>query len=154
MGIKDSKKSIKNGLAVGKGIKDEFKEFIAQGNVIDLAVGVVIGTAFAAITSSLVDDVIMPIVGILIGGFNFSELAITVGQAEVKYGSFIQAAVNFFIIAAVIFAFVKVINTLKSSVSKKTKEQVEDKAVKKIEDRQLEILEEIRDSLKNQKKSK
>lgn len=151
MTMKDNNKSIKKGLAAGRGIKDEFKEFIAQGNVIDLAVGVVIGTAFAAITTSLVGDIIMPIVGILIGGFDFSSLAITVGQAEVKYGSFIQATVNFFIIAAVIFAFVKIINTLKSSIKQKA-DQVEDEAVKKVEDKQLEILEEIRDTLKNKRK--
>jgi large conductance mechanosensitive channel len=88
----------------------EFKAFIAQGNVLDLAVGVIIGGAFGKITGSLVDDIIMPIVGIFLGGVDFSTLAVTVGEAHIKYGNFIQVAINFLIIALVIFMIIKAAN--------------------------------------------
>lgn len=88
----------------------EFKAFIAQGNVLDLAVGVIIGGAFGKITGSLVDDIIMPIVGIFLGGIDFSSLSITVGTAVVKYGNFIQVVINFLIIAWVIFMIIKAAN--------------------------------------------
>lgn len=86
---------------------NEFKKFIAQGNVLDLAVAVVIGSAFGKIVSSLVDDIIMPLVGILIGGKDFSKMVLQVGDATVKYGNFIQMIVQFLIIAFVIFMVVK-----------------------------------------------
>jgi large conductance mechanosensitive channel len=88
----------------------EFKAFIAQGNVLDLAVGVIIGGAFGKITGSLVDDIIMPVVGIFLGGIDFSSLSVTVGTAVVKYGNFIQVAINFLIIALVIFMIIKAAN--------------------------------------------
>ena len=88
----------------------EFKAFIAQGNVLDLAVGIVIGGAFGKIVTSLVDDIIMPIVGMIMGGQDFSKLAITVGSANVKYGNFIQVVVQFLIVAYVIFILVKAAN--------------------------------------------
>ena len=88
----------------------EFKAFITQGNVLDLAVGIVIGVAFGKIVTSLVDDIIMPIVGVLMGGQDFSKLAITVGSANVKYGNFIQVVVQFLIVAYVIFILVKAAN--------------------------------------------
>jgi large conductance mechanosensitive channel len=88
----------------------EFKAFIAQGNVLDLAVGVIIGGAFGKITGSLVDDIIMPIVGIVLGGINFKELAVTVGTANVKYGNFIQVVIEFLVIAMVIFMIIKAAN--------------------------------------------
>ncbi|GAK02698.1 large-conductance mechanosensitive channel [Geomicrobium sp. JCM 19037] len=90
----------------------EFKAFIAQGNVIDLAVAVVIGTAFQQIVSALVDNIIMPLVGVILGGVDFSTLVIGVGEAQVEYGLFIQAIVDFFIIAMAIFIFVKVATKL------------------------------------------
>ena len=86
---------------------NDFKKFIAQGNVLDLAVAVVIGSAFGKIVSSLVDDIIMPLVGILIGGKDFSKMVLQVGDATVKYGNFIQMIVQFLIIAFVIFMVVK-----------------------------------------------
>jgi large conductance mechanosensitive channel len=89
---------------------DEFKKFIAQGNVLDLAVGVIIGGAFGKITGSLVDDIIMPLIGIIIGGIDFSSLSVTVGTAVVKYGNFIQVVINFLVIAWVIFMIVKAAN--------------------------------------------
>jgi len=98
-------------------LASEFKEFAMRGNVIDLAVGVVIGGAFGKIVSSLVDSIIMPIVGAVTGGVDFSEMAANIGtEAEpvlLKYGAFIQAAVDFLIIALVIFMALKGINKLK-----------------------------------------
>ena len=99
---------------------DEFKQFAIKGNVIDMAVGVVIGAAFGKIVSSLVTDVIMPPIGVMIGGVDFSKLAVTLMAATstvpavvISYGKFIQTIVDFTIIAAVIFMVIKGINTLK-----------------------------------------
>jgi large conductance mechanosensitive channel len=91
----------------------EFKKFIAQGNVMDLAVAVIIGAAFGKIVSALVDSIIMPLIGLVLGGLDFSSLAITVGSAKVGYGAFIQALVDFLIIAAVIFLIVRAVNSMK-----------------------------------------
>lgn len=91
----------------------EFKVFAMRGNVVDLAVAVIIGGAFGKIVSSFVGDVVMPIVGLLLGGVNFSGLSITVGDAIIKYGAFIQAVVDFLIIAFVIFLALKALNTMK-----------------------------------------
>jgi large conductance mechanosensitive channel len=88
----------------------EFKAFIAQGNILDLAVGVIIGGAFGKITASLVEDIIMPVVGIFLGGIDFTGLAITVGSANVKYGNFIQVVITFLITAWIIFLLVKGMN--------------------------------------------
>ena len=90
----------------------EFKDFVGRGNVIDLAVAVIIGGAFGAIISSLVDDIIMPLVGVLLGGVDFSGLSIVVGDATVMYGNFIQAIVYFLIIALVLFLVVRSYNKL------------------------------------------
>jgi large conductance mechanosensitive channel len=89
----------------------EFRDFIMRGNVIDLAVAVIIGVAFGAIITSLVDDIIMPIVGMLLGGIDFTALSITVGSAQIMYGNFIQAVVNFLIIALALFLIIKAANT-------------------------------------------
>lgn len=123
----------------------EFKKFIARGNVMDLAVGVVVGGAFSTIVSSLVEDVIMPVVGVIIGGLDFTNLSITVGDAKIMYGSFIQAIVNFLIIAFCIFMMVKIVNKL-------TNKKEEKKEIKKADD--VILLEEIRDLLKNNKQTK
>ena len=85
----------------------EFGDFIKRGNVLDLAVAVIIGVAFGAIVTSLVDDIIMPLIGAILGGVNFSGLAIEVGDASIMYGTFIQAIINFLIIAWVIFLIVR-----------------------------------------------
>lgn len=119
----------------------EFKEFISRGNVIDLAVAVVIGGAFTKIVNSLVDDIIMPIIGVIIGGINFEHLMVTVGTAEIKYGMFIQAVVNFLLIAFVIFSIIKAINTFN-----KKKEDAPEEPEKPSED--IVLLTEIRDLLK------
>jgi large conductance mechanosensitive channel len=153
--MKRSIKKLKNvaadprvGLKAARGFGHEFRAFISRGNVVDLAVGVVIGAAFGKIVSSLVNDIVMPLIGVLLGGLNFQNLAIDVGKAHLSYGVFIQNVIDFLIIAAAIFVFVKVIN--KSGV--RTKTEVQDKAVKKSEDSQLKVLEEIRDELKKSRK--
>jgi large conductance mechanosensitive channel len=96
----------------------EFRDFIAKGNVLDLAVAVIIGLAFGAIVTSLVGDIIMPLVGIVIGGIDFSSMMVQVGTAQVKYGSFIQAVVNFLIIAFVVFLIVRSINKVQDRFRK------------------------------------
>lgn len=88
----------------------EFGEFINRGNVMDLAVGIIIGAAFTAIVNSLVNDLIMPLIGILIGGVDFSGLALQVGGASLTYGNFIQAIFNFLIIGFAVFWLVKTVN--------------------------------------------
>lgn len=97
-----------------KGFAEEFKEFIAQGNVMNLAVGIIIGGAFTSIVNSLVGDMIMPIVGAIMGGVDFGGLAITVGEgehaAQIGYGAFIQAIIDFLLIALVVFWIVKAYN--------------------------------------------
>lgn len=96
----------------------EFRDFINRGNVMDLAVAVIIGAAFGAIVTSLVADIIMPLVGIVIGGISFTSLMATVGTAQVKYGNFIQALVNFLIIAFVVFLIVRSITKMQERFSK------------------------------------
>lgn len=91
----------------------EFRQFIAKGNVLDLAVAVIMGGAFGAIVTSLVNDIIMPLIGVILGGVSFTELAIQVGDATITYGNFIQAVINFLIIAFVIFMFVRTANNMK-----------------------------------------
>lgn len=124
---------------------EEFKTFALKGNVIDLAVGVVIGSAFTAIVNSIVNDIIMPVVGIIIGGHDFSSLAVTVGEAQIKYGSLIQCIVNFLIIAFVLFLVVKAMNTVKAKMEKKKEAEEAAEEPKKSED--VALLEEIRDAL-------
>jgi large conductance mechanosensitive channel len=91
----------------------EFKAFIAKGNVLDLAVAVIIGGAFGAIVTSLVNDIIMPLIGVILGGVDFSTLAIQVNDASITYGNFIQAIINFLIVAFVIFMIVRTANNMK-----------------------------------------
>lgn len=141
-----NKKVIKDIDAV-KSILNEFKSFIARGNVVDLAVGVVIGGAFGKIVTSLVNDIIMPLIGVLLGGLNFSALSIKVGSASVTYGNFIQNIIDFLIIAASIFLFVKLINKISRRQDSDTKDT-------KKEDEQLVVLREIRDQLKKSAKNK
>lgn len=126
-----------------KGFMKEFKEFAMKGNVLDMAVGVVIGAAFGAIVTALVEKVIMPLVGIIAGGVDISGLAVKVGSANLEYGAFLQAIINFLIIAFSVFVFVKIINTAAGKF-KKEEEAVEEVPVV---DPQLELLTEIRDLL-------
>ena len=122
----------------------EFKEFISRGNVIDLAVGVIIGGAFGKIVTSLVNDIIMPIVGIIIGGLNFSQLSVSVGEATIAYGAFIQSIVDFFIIALCIFLIIKLINRFRKKKEAPVEEPKEPEP-----SREELLLAEIRDLLKN-----
>lgn len=124
----------------------EFKQFISRGNVVDLAVGVIIGSAFGKIVSSLVDNILMPIIGAIIGGINFSSLSIKIGKATIAYGLFIQNVIDFLIVAFCIFLFVKVINKLNNF-----KKKEEEKKDEKIEN-ELSVLKEIRSELKKQNK--
>ncbi len=100
------------------GLVKEFKDFVMRGNVMDMAVGVIVGGAFGAIVTSLVDDVIGPIIGMILGGIDFSKLAITVGSANLMIGNFIQAIINFLIIALVLFAVLKAFNTASAKMKK------------------------------------
>ena len=90
----------------------EFREFINRGNVIDLAVAVILGGAFTAIINSLVNDIIMPLIGVLLGGVDFTSLAITVGDAQITYGNFIQAIINFLLVAFVVFLIIRSMNRM------------------------------------------
>ena len=104
------------------GLVSEFKEFISRGNVMDMAVGVVVGGAFGSIVTSLVDDVIGPVIGMICGGIDFSGLSVTVGGANLMIGNFIQAVINFLIVSACIFAVIKAANAASSKL-KKPKEE-------------------------------
>ena len=124
-----------------KGFLNEFKDFAMKGNVLDLAVGVVMGSAFGTIVTSLVEKIIMPLVGIIVGGVNIADLSLKVGNATLGYGAFLQAIINFLIIEFSIFLFVKAINTATSKFKK-----AEEEAAPAV-DPQLELLTEIRDLL-------
>ena len=124
-----------------KGFLNEFKDFAMKDNVLDLAVGVVMGSAFGTIVTSLVEKIIMPLVGIIVGGVNIADLSVKVGNATLGYGAFLQAIINFLIIAFSIFLFVKAINTATSKFKK-----AEEEAAPAV-DPQLELLTEIRDLL-------
>ena len=111
------------------GMLQEFKAFAIKGNMIDMAVGIIIGAAFGKIVSSLVKDVIMPAVGVLVGGVDFTDLAITLKEASegvaavtIKYGAFIQTIIDFLIVAMAIFVAVKVINSMKKKEEEKPSE--------------------------------
>lgn len=137
-----------------KSFVTEFKAFISRGNVIDLAVGIIMGNAFTAIVNSLVNDVVMPFVGMLCAGVNIAELSVTVGSAVLKYGAFLQATLNFLIIAFVVFCVVKAINATRTKAEKalfkKKEEAAKEEAAKP--DPQLVLLGEIRDLLQKEQK--
>ena len=131
----------------------EFKEFIARGNVMDLAVGVIVGGAFGKIVTSIVDDILMPLIGMLIGGVDFTSLSAKIGEAEVKYGNFIQNVIDFLIVAFCIFLIVKAVNKISEKAeSLRKKEEAEEEAVEEAtKSDEVVLLEEIRDLLKNNK---
>ena len=134
------KEKMKKGLS-------EFKEFISKGNVVDMAVGVIIGSAFGKIVTSLVEKILMPIIGVLLGGLDFSDLSIKVGSAKIGYGSFIQSIVDFLIVAFCLFLIIKVMNKLQDAVKKdKIEEAIE--AEQASDAKEIELLTEIRDLLK------
>ena len=123
------------------GIVKEFKAFALKGNVMDLAVGVIIGAAFGKIISSLVENILMPIIGMLLQGVNFQTLMVKVGDAEIKYGMFIGAVLDFAIIAMVLFMIIKGLNNMK-------KKEVAAPAAPSAPPKQEVLLTEIRDLLK------
>lgn len=123
-----------------KKVANEFKEFISKGNIVDMAVGVIIGSAFGKIVTSLVNDIFMPLIGIIIGGLDFSKLTLTVGDAVIAYGTFIQNIVDFLIIAICIFIMIKVLA--------KFKKKEESKPIEVKESEEVVLLREIRDLIK------
>jgi len=125
----------------------EFKEFAIKGNVIDLAIGVIIGTAFGKIVTSLVNDLLMPVFGLISGGVDLNGLAYTYGETEIKYGAFLQSIVDFLIISLSIFFFVKAVNRLKRP--KKEEEEAKPEEPPKPSNEEV-LLAEIRDLLKKQ----
>lgn len=131
----------------------EFKEFISRGNVMDMAVGVIMGNAFGKIVTSVVNDIIMPLIGVLIGGINFTNLSIEIGNSKIMYGNFIQNIIDFLIIAVCIFIFVKLINKL-NNIHIKKKEEEKSKPEKVVKKEEVLLLEEIRDLLKKENKIK
>ena len=137
---KEIKKDVKENLKKIKGNKfiNEFKEFIAKGNVVDLAVGVIIGGAFGKIVTSIVSDLLMPVIGVIIGGHDFTSLKITFGNANIMIGNFIQNVIDFLIIAICIFVMPK----------------KEEEPVEKTKSEEAVLLEEIRDLLKKEKSKK
>ena len=129
----------KDVLKKGENTLKEFKEFISKGNIVDMAIGFIIGSAFGKIVTSLVNDIFMPIIGVIIGGLDFSNLSIKVGNSAIMYGSFIQNVVDFLIVAACIFFMIKVLSKYKKKEEVKTETTVDENTL---------LLREIRDLLK------
>lgn len=119
----------------------EFKEFALKGNMFDLAVGVIVGAAFNSVVKSIVNDIFTPIIGMLMGGLDFSKLCVTIGSASVTYGLFIQNIINFLITAFSLFIVVKAMNKFKKAEEAKEPETPAD----------IKLLEEIRDAIKSNK---
>lgn len=147
--IKENLKNIQKETA---GFFGEFKKFIAKGNVMDLAVGVIIGTAFSNIVKSLTDNILMPLIGVIVGGYDFTVLSLPlkIGKeaVDLKYGLFVQSTVDFLLTAFCIFVMVKILN----SFFKKKEEVVEEKPAEPVKTNEELLLEEIRDLLKEQNK--
>lgn len=146
---KKVKESLEDITKKSNGFINEFKVFIARGNVMDLAVGVIIGNAFSNIVTSLTNNILMPLVGIVIGGFDFTNLSYTFNMwhktVELKYGIFLQNTVDFLITAFCIFIVIKIMNRLFAKKEEESKNQEE-----KTKKEEILLLEEIRDLLKNQ----
>lgn len=159
MAKKETKqKSVKENLKElgkkNKGFWSEFKTFIARGNVMDLAVGVIVGSAFTGIVTSLTNNILMPIIGVVIGGFDFSKLALNVTiwgrEVAINYGLFIQSTVDFLLTALCIFIIIKLMNKF---FAKKEEEKKEEKPAEPVKSDEVKLLEEIRDLLKENKKT-
>ena len=129
----------------------EFKEFISRGNVLDLAVGVIVGAAFSNIVTSLVNNIFTPILGVFFGGIDFSSLKFTIGDANIMYGSFIQSVIDFLITAICIFIIVKIFNKINNDLHKLTKKEEDKKEEEPVVSEDIKLLTEIRDLLKNNK---
>jgi len=141
---------------------DEFKEFISRGSVVDLAVGIIIGSAFTAIVTSFVNDLLMPVIGLILGKINFTSLRIVIAKATetsaevaINYGNFLQKTVDFLLTALAVFIMIKFINQMRRVTEKKKKEEIKEEVkeeVKTPED--ILLLQEIRDLLKDDKNPK
>lgn len=118
-------------------IVSEFKEFAMKGSLMDMAAGIIIGAAISKVVSTLVENMIMPLIGVVMGGVDFSSLAIKIGEASIGYGAFIQALIDFIIVALVIFLLLRAINNMKKSAPEEPVAQ------------DVALLTEIRDLLKN-----
>ncbi len=137
-------------IKVNTSILQEFKEFISRGNVIDMAVGVIMGTAFKEIITSIVDNILMPLIGLLMGGKKFEALSIVYKDATIQYGMFIQNVVDFLIIAACLFFMIKMINFLTHLRKKKEEEEKQEEAKDPEPTEEAKLLMEIRDLLKKE----
>ena len=126
----------------------EFKDFISKGNVMDMAVGIIIGGAFTAIVTALVDSILMPIIGAISGGKSVADMSIMVGNAAIGYGAFIQAIIDFLLIAWVLFMIIKALNKAKAAAAKAEEEAP---AEPEADPADIALLKEIRDLLKEQK---
>lgn len=128
------------------GFMAEFKQFIARGNVMDMAVGVIVGGAFKAIADSLTQDILMPFIGIFVGEDTFADLMLEIGGAEIKYGSFLQSVLNFIIMAFVVFCLIKALNRF----HRKKEEPPAAPAAPPEPSNEEKLLTEIRDLLKKE----
>ena len=126
----------------------EFKEFISKGNVMDMAVGIIIGGAFTAIVNALVESILMPIIGVISGGKSVADMSVMVGNAAIGYGAFIQAIIDFLLIAWVLFVIIKALNKAKAKLEA---EKAEAPAEPEPTPADIELLTEIRDLLKAKK---
>ena len=138
--------NIKDGLNVATKELSAFKKFISRGNVIDMAVGVIIGGAFGKIVTSLVNDIIMPLIGLALGKIDFAKLMFKIGETEIKYGAFIQTIVDFLIVAFCIFVVIQIFEKFKK---KEAEKPAEPKPAPVVKSDEAILLEEIRDLLKN-----
>ena len=136
--------NLKDGFSAATKELSAFKKFISRGNVIDMAVGVIIGGAFGKIVTSLVNDIIMPLIGLALGKIDFASLMFKIGDAEIKYGVFIQTVVDFLIVAFCIFVVIQIFEKFKKKEAEKPEEPP---AIVKSDE--VILLEEIRDLLKN-----
>lgn len=136
-----------------QGVWNEFKTFAVKGNALDMAVGVIIGSAFGKIISSIVNDIFMPAIGLLLGGIDFSSLQIQIGEASIRYGAFIMSVVDFLIIAFCLFLMVKAINRITATTNSLVKSEVEvEEETKDLPppvSKEEALLTEIRDLLKD-----
>lgn len=128
----------------------EFKKFIARGNVLDLAVGVIVGGAFSSIVTSLVNNIFTPIIGLILGGVDFSNLSITFRDTKIMYGAFIQSVIDFLIVAFCLFIIIKIVN----KITHKKEEPAKEEKKKPEISAELKTLQEIRDLLKDEVQSK
>mgnify|MGYP004445132627 CR=1 FL=1 len=134
-----------------KNFFEEFKTFIYRGNVLDMAVGVIVGGAFTAIVTSLTEDILTPLIGMLTGVIDISGLSVTVGSAVLTYGKFLNAILNFLIVAFAVFCLVKAVNKLKDAALKK-KEEEEEAAEEEAEAPEVTLLREIKELMEKQGK--